>query len=285
MFKSILIDCNNLVIRNLFGKDVLTYDKDDKKKVIDTDWELWRFRVFDSIYKSTWNVKGNIHELVLAIDGEDYWRRYIWNKYKSQRKSQREKLEFDWDLFFQKYDEFLNEIKENTPFKVIKLKYIESDDIIASIVNHSKDQANIEYHIISTDRDFLQLSRKNVKIYNPIKRETLYHPNPDMFIIEQCLMGQSKDNIYNVKTPLDYPEDKRKPGLGEKTVEKIIAGGYKEWLKENKFEERFEFNRTLIDFNRIPKSITKKIMNCYNNYQTPAPEKLYPWLEKNNWPV
>lgn len=284
MLKSILIDTNNLIIRNLFGQDILTYDSEDKKKVIDFDIELLRFRVFDSIYKSTWNVKGNISEIVLGVDGDDYWRKIIWPGYKAKRKTQREKLDFDWDMFFKNYDDFLEELKENTPFKVIKLKYIETDDIIASIVNHSKDSANIEYHIISTDKDFLQLSRSNVKIYNPIKQESLYHPNPEMWVVEQCLMGQAKDNILNVKTPLDYPEDKRKPGLGEKTVEKIIANGYKKWLKDNNFEERFEFNRTLIDFNKIPQSITDKILKTYYNYETPQPEKLYPWIQKNNWP-
>lgn len=35
--KSILVDSNNLVIRNLFGQDVLTYDPNNPNRVIDTD--------------------------------------------------------------------------------------------------------------------------------------------------------------------------------------------------------------------------------------------------------
>lgn len=281
--KSILIDCNNLVIRNLFGQDILTYDPDNKKKVIDTDWELWRFRVFDSIYRSLWAVKGDVRELVLAVDGEDYWRKVFYPGYKDKRKSQREKLEFNWDLFFGKYDELMTEIKENTPFKVIKLKFAESDDIIAAIVKHSKDSSHMEYHIISTDKDFLQLSRSNVNLYNPIKQANISHPNPELWLVEQCLRGQAKDGIFNVKTPLDYPIDKRKPPLGEKMAEKIIAGGYKQWLKDNGFEKRFEHNRILIDFDKIPEKIINRILEYYENYETPIPEKLYPWIEKNNW--
>lgn len=241
--------------------------------------------MFNSIYLSLCSVKGDVRELILAVDGQDYWRKILYPGYKVKRKSQREKLVgFDWEVFFIKYDELMNEIKENTPFKVIKLQYVESDDTIAAIVNHSKDSNHMEYHIISTDKDFLQLSKPNVTIYNPIKKANVSHPNSELWIVEQCLRGQAKDGIFNVKTPLDYPEDKRKPALGEKMAEKIIAGGYKQWLKDNNCEERFNFNRLLIDFNKIPESIINKVLNYYENYKTPIPEKLYPWIEKNNWP-
>jgi hypothetical protein len=58
-------------------------------------------------------------------------------------------------------------------------------------------------------------------------------------------------------------------------AEKIIAGGYKKWLKDNKLEERFEINRNLIDFTRIPVSLREKILKSYSSYVTPQPEILY----------
>ncbi len=283
MNKSILVDFNNTAVRTLFSSEVLTYDPDNPKKVIDVDWNLWEYRLFDGLYKSLYNVKG-AGEIVLAIDGDTYWRKVIWPKYKAKRREQREKLDFDWDLYFQRYQQFQEELVKYTPFKVLKENYAESDDIIAVICLHSPNNNHTEYHIISNDSDFIQLSRGNVKIYNPLKKSYVAHPSPELWLVETCLRGQAqKDNIYNVKTPLDYPEDKRKPPLGEKMAEKIIAGGYKKWLKDNKLEERFEINRNLIDFTRIPISLREKILKSYSSYVTPRPEILYDWIKDKNW--
>lgn len=279
--KTICFDVNNLAMRNLFGQDVLKFDPKDNKKVVDMDTELFKYRVFDSIYKSLYKVQG-VGEVVLAMDDRRSWRRLYWTKYKAHRSASRDKLEFDWDAYYDMYEGFLLEIKEHFPFKVIKCKDTEADDVIG-VLCLEKPQ---DFYIISNDKDFLQLSRKNVTIYNPLKKAHVDHPNPELFLVEQCLLGQAKDNIFNIKTPLDWPDDKRKPGFGEKAVEKVIshAGGWKKWLEENNLVERYEFNRNLMDFNRIPEEIKKRVVRDYDTYTKPDLDCILPFFQKYGWP-
>lgn len=276
--KSVLFDVNNLCHRCLFSDGVLTYDPENKKKVVDTDWNMWRYRVFDSIFQALYKVR-DVKEIICACDNGASWRKELWERYKEHRSEAREKLEFDWAEFFNQFDQFMVDISNHIPFKVLRVNRAEADDIIGVICLHMPQ----ECHIISTDRDFLQLCSSRVKIYNPLKKENMTCPNPEMFIVEQSLMGQAKDNIWNVKTPLDYPLDKRKPGLGEKTVEKIVALGYKKWLTENGLEERYEFNRNLIDLGRIPQSIVKKVLLEYKSVDYPKMDKIYEFFKRHGW--
>lgn len=277
--KTICFDVNNLAMRNLFGPDVLKYDPTDKKKVVEMDTELFKFRVFDAIYKSLYKVKG-ASEVVLAMDDRRSWRKLYWAKYKAHRKSSRDKLEFDWEGYYDMYESYMLELKESFPFKTIKCSDTEADDVIGALCLE-KDH---EFYIISTDKDFLQLSSKRVKIYNPMKKVHVDHPNPELFIVEQSLIGQAKDNIYNIKTPLDWPDDKRRPGFGEKAFEKVIAHGVDKWLEENNLQERYEFNRNLMDFARIPEEIKRRIRNEYDGYVKPDPDNILKFFKDHPWP-
>jgi hypothetical protein len=278
---TICFDVNNLAIRNLFGQDVITYAPGDKSKIIAVNYDLMKFRIFDSIYRSLFRVAG-AKEIVLAMDDRRSWRKLYWTKYKAQRKAKREKLDLDWDEYYEIYESFMQEIKEHFPFKVIKVKDGEADDVIGTVVL-SKPQ---DFYIISTDKDFLQLSSPRVKIYNPLKKTLVEHPNPELFLVQECMTGQAKDNIYNVKTPLDYPDEKRKPGFGEKAFEKALAGigGYKQFLIDNDMTERFEFNRNLMDFARIPAEIKRRILRDYDGYGKPDLDMIREFFKKYPYP-
>lgn len=266
-------------MRNLFGPDVIIKNPKDKNKVEHINYDIWKYRVFDSVYKSLYRVD-NVREVVLAMDDRRSWRKLYWTKYKSHRKDSREKLDIDWTEYFQVYDSFMEEIQQAIPFKVLKCKDTEADDIIGELVI-SKPQ---DFYIISTDKDFLQLSSKRVKIYNPLKRVLVDHPNPELFLVEECFKGQAKDNIYNVKTPLDHPEGKRKPGFGEKAFEKVLVYGWEQWLEDNNLRDRYEFNRNLMDFKRIPGEIRRRINRDYDNYKNPDPNDIYEFFKKQQWP-
>lgn len=277
--KTVCFDVSNLAIRNLFGPDVLILDPKDKKNVLDTNYDLLKYRIFDSIYKSLFKVQ-EVREIVLAMDDRRSWRKLYWKKYKANRKESRERLNLDWDAYFAMYDEFMEDMKQHLPFKVIKTADTEADDIIGALV-HEKPQ---EFYIISTDKDFLQLSSPRVKIFNPLKKVHVEHPNPELFLVEESMCGQSKDNIYNIKTPLDYPDGKRKPGFGPKAFEKVLAFGWEKWLDENDLRERYEFNRNLMDMARIPKEIKRRIFREYDGYKQPDPNNIYTFIKKHGWP-
>lgn len=277
--KTVCFDVNNLAIRNLFGPDVLVMNPNDKTNVIETNYDILKYRMFDAMYKSLFKIK-DVREVVLAMDSRRSWRKLYWSKYKAHRKSAREKIDLNWDDFFAMYDEFMEDIKQNTPFKVMKIDDVEADDIIG-VLALEKPQ---DFYIISTDKDFLQLCSPRVKIFNPLKKVHVDHPNPELFIVEQSLCGQAKDNIYNVKTPLDWPDGKRKPGFGAKAYEKVIATGLDKWLDENELRDRYEFNRNLMDFARVPEEIKRRIHRDYDKYDKPSPDNIYEFIKKYGWP-
>jgi hypothetical protein len=279
MSESVMFDMNNQVIRSVHNKDVKYVNK-RTKKVTSVDWDYWRYLVFSSVYGSLF--KGKVNEVVLAIDSPDSWRFKKWPRYKEDRKLKKKKNddEFPWKQFFIEYDEFMADIAGHLPVKVLKRGEAEADDIIGVVAN--KTQGNMT--VISTDKDYLQLSSKRVKIYSPMKQQFVSHPNPEMFLIEQSLIGQGKDSIFNIKTPLDHPVGKRKPGFGPKAFEKVVAHGWKEWLTENNLWERYEFNRSLMDWRQIPQPLQDNIMDDYNNYKYPNPEMIWAFIKRHGWP-
>lgn len=272
----VLFDFNNLAIRVFFVKDI-------GATTVNPEYGLWRFMVFDAIYKSLFRIK-DVSEIVLAVDDHHSWRKLYFERYKESRKKKRDEDRIDWNTLFGQMDDFLLKISEFIPFKVLKVQNAEADDTVAVICMEGEDR----YHIISTDEDYLQLSAENVIIYNPRKKEEVSCEDPEQFVVTKCLTGQSKDDIFNIKTPLDWgltPDSigKRKPGFGPKSAEKVLKAGYKQWLEENNLEERFHVNRVLIDFKKIPKVIRKRIMNAYKGYELPEPDSFYHFCKIHNF--
>jgi len=267
-----LYDGNNLFVRCFFVSSV-------GASTTNPDYKLWKFLVIDSLYRSLINNK-SVTEIILAMDYPKSWRKLYWERYKESRKGKRDKQTgVDWREFFVQMDTFLEEIVEYLPFKVLKLTHCEADDVIAVLCIERNDQ----YTIVSTDEDFLQLSSSRVKIFNPLKRKYVTCISPRAFIIEKCLTGQSKDDIFNILTPLDYPADKRKPAFGQVKLNRILAVGYEKWLKDNNLTERFLVNRTLMDFNLIPTTIKTRILNTYDSYRLADPSNMYRFFEKNGF--
>lgn len=265
-----LFDMNNLAVRCYFNKEIEAESGYPNIK-------LWKYFVIDSIYKSLFKER-YVNEVILAIDDKVSWRKLYWNRYKESRKKKRDVAKIDWNVFHEEYRNFCEEISKTLPFKIIQVENAEADDIIA--VMATKD--NGEYVIVSNDEDYLQLISDRVVLYNPQKMEFMKCDNPELFLVRKCLEGQKKDDIFNIKTPLDWPEDKRKPGFGPAAADKVVSypGGYQKWLVDNKLVERYNVNRILIDFNKIPKIIRSRIMSVYNSYKLPDPSGFYNYFER-----
>ena len=267
-----IFDMNNLCVRHYFSKDV---EAENGRPNIN----LWKYRIIESIYNSL-RKEDDINEIVLAVDDRKSWRKLFWNRYKESREGKRHDSKVDWSIFFDEYEKLTSEITEHLPFKIMKIHLCEADDIIAVICLEREKK---QYIVISNDEDFLQLSSDRVRIYNPSKMLYMKVDDTEHFIVEKCLIGQKKDDIFNIITPLDWPKDKRKPGFAEKSAEKVMKEGYKEWLIKNNLERRFQVNRTLIDFKLIPQTIKVRILNEYDNYRMPDPSKIYDFFKKNNF--
>jgi len=266
----IIFDFNNLAVRNYCLPMV------EAKGGI-PNIQLWRFITIDAIIKSL-SKYDQVSEVILAVDSPKTWRKLYWSRYKESRKTKRDTSQVDWNVFHKELDSFIEDIEQGLPFKVIKVENAEGDDVVAVLAKCGSDVV-----VVSNDEDYLQLCSDKIKIYNPSKMMYTECLDTENFLQMKCLMGQSKDDIFNIITPIDHPIGKRKPGFGEVSAKKTLAYGLDKWLEEKKLVERYKLNRNLIDFDRIPKTIQTRILNTYKSYQLADPANIYPFFRDNGF--
>ena len=289
--KTLIFDGNHLLFRCLYI---------GKQNCLDNDWNFIRYLFLNSILSSQKRFKGD--EIVIAFDSGTNWRKEIFSEYKANRKGTRDP-DINLTSFFEFVNGFAKEELRIFPFKVIKSKYAEGDDIIGALCK----ELDGEIVIISSDKDFKQLLRlDNVQIYDPIKERLIEVDDPERFLLIQTIMGDKADNVPDINATKIYSDEfknfafnltsgksldslsrkdklkiekefltchgienmaKWKTGrIGEKTAEKIIDGNHKK-LKLNDVLEspRFKFNKILIDLTMIPQELTRVICNKYKS--------------------
>jgi 5'-3' exonuclease len=280
----IMFDFNNLIFRNFFIKDINAH-------TTNPDYMLWRYNTYNSIYQSLWK-HSKVKEVILAVDDRNSWRKSYFSRYKESRKKQRDKSDVNWKDLFSEINKLVSDLKHYMPFKVLKIKSAEADDIIAVLCKILRDNCIV----ISNDEDYLQLISNRVKVYNPGKKEYITCNNPEEFIHEKIFIGQKKDDIFNIITPNDWGETpetagKRKPGFGKAAYKKVLQEGPENWLNKthkNKIygeidvKSNLKRNRVLMDFNYIPLTIRDRIIDAYNNYNFPPPSNIYQFFKKYN---
>jgi DNA polymerase-1 len=139
-------------------------------------------------------------------------RMEMYADYKAQRKPTPEGLRPQFA--------YLKEILRVLEAPVLELEGYEADDIIAAVTRRA-EQAGLETHIITGDRDALQLVAPTVKVYlvrgksetelyDEARIREQYGLTPAQIIDLKGLMGDASDNIPGV------------PGVGEKTALKLL---------------------------------------------------------------
>jgi 5'-3' exonuclease len=281
--KVILFDFNNLAMRCFHALPVV--ERNDEGEVSGYNWRIWYWSMFNSIFLSMYKFRG-AREVVLACDHKS-WRKLVYPRYKLNREQGREESDVDWQLYYREFDNYLALLKANLPFKVLTVRSAEADDIIGVLALHGED----DYVVVSADKDYKQLlCRKNVKVYHPLTKKFMECPDTDAFIQEQCLTGQPKDFIPQLK-----------PKLGPKTAAKIIEDGVDGWLEKNDgvlepfedsrgcrwhketLKEQYEFNKVLLDFRCIPEVIRRRTFEQYEQYELPPFDRLYPFFKAMRW--
>jgi hypothetical protein len=286
----LLFDFNNLAIRSFFGAKEITEDPND------IQWGLWMWNVFNSIYQCLWKFK-NVDEVILAIDDSNSWRKAAYSRYKESRKDKKKNDKIDWQELYKMMNKLANEFKHHMPFKTLKVKSAEADDVIGILVREIKNPCVI----IARDEDYFQCfaKKKNLRVYDPIS-QVLYAPDdfPDIkdFLMKLVFCGQRKDDIPNIITPDDWgltesTQGKRRPGFGDAAFNKI-KDDIKGFINKGHINKTYgavdlhanlKRNRLLMDFDMIPNTIVDRIFQAYNNsHNLPPMENVYLFFEKYN---
>ena len=228
----------------------------DTKEV---DEDMVRHMILNSIRNYMMQFKSDYVEsdadVILAWDSKHYWRRDYYPQYKAGRKKTRESSNLDWNEIFGVTNKIRDEIKENLPYKSVEVYGAEADDIIA-IVSNSYDKVMI----VSSDKDFIQLHNDNIKQWSPVTKQEVNGHNPDTYIKEHVLKGDSGDGVPNVLSPdHTFTDGLRQKPLGKKRIEKMINENMSDWNDEVK--RNYQRNYKLINLKNIPKDIESNIVD------------------------
>lgn len=243
---------------------------------------FWRHTLLNSILVKKDIIKPD--EVVLAIDSHS-WRNDFFKYYKARRKLKKSKDNIDYDFFYKSSDQLIEEMKVHFPWLVIKCHGAEGDDILAILSTElSKDN---DVTILSSDKDMKQLlTQKNIKFYSYKKDQYEVVDDPKEFLLRQILAGDDGDDIPNVKSvDNSFVSSIRQKQCGPKQIDKILEQGIEEFIKENKLEENWKRNKTLIELSSetIPENIWNSVLTSYNEYVKVKPDftTIIKFLNKN----
>jgi hypothetical protein len=218
--------------------------------------ERIRWSVLSSLknYKSRYGKEYG--QLVVACDGQNYWRKEIFPYYKVKRKINRDADKFDWTHMFAIVKVIREEIKKYLPYPVIEVDRAEGDDVIAALVEMIETSTREPVLIISRDKDLKQLQKHSfVKQYNPVDKRWEVCNNASEFLAEHILIGDTGDSIPNAYSP----DNSIALGIRQKSAtEKRKALG-----KAGALPDRYELNEKLIDLGKIPNDIVWAIIEEY----------------------
>lgn len=247
----ILVDNNQIILANLFQS---------LKSEPNISEDLLRHLVLNSYRLIRKNFVQDYGELVICHDSSNSWRKSYFPEYKANRAKTKEESDYDWDKIYSALNTVRDEIAVTFPYKNMKVAHCEADDIIATLAIHCHHAEKII--IISNDKDFQQLQRyPNIQQYSTFKRELLVCPDPEIFLLEHILGGDSGDGIPNIISDDDsfVDENKRQNRLTKKTKTDIL--NQIKNIENTKYGRNWQRNQTLIDLTKIPQDISESIMN------------------------
>jgi 5'-3' exonuclease len=203
-------------------------------------------------------------EVVLACDNKNYWRREIFPHYKASRKKAREASGHDWNTIFECLNTIKEELKQNSPYKVVEVHTCEADDIIATLTMNRA--ANEKIMILSSDKDFAQLQKfTNVEQYSPILKKFIKEPLPSAQLKQLVIRGDKSDGIPNILSADDiFVAGGRQKPITEAKIINWMNQEPKEFCNDEMFRN-YTRNQTLIDLTKIPENLKQEILHTYEN--------------------
>ena len=195
----------------------------------------------DNLHKPT-------HFAVIFDSARKNFRNEIYSDYKANRSDTPEDLIPQFEYIRKSVKAF------NLPS--VELINYEADDLIATYTEQILEKG-AKVTIISSDKDLMQLYKKNVRIYDPLKNKFIttediinkFGVDSKKVIDVQSLAGDSSDNIPGV------------PGIGVKTAAELIKKyGSLEKLLEKAHEIKQNKRRETIIKNKDKAIVSKKLV-------------------------
>ena len=210
--------------------------------------------------KSNENLQKPTHFAVIFDAARKTFRNEIYSDYKANRSEAPDDLAPQFEYIRKSVVAF------NLPS--VDLPNYEADDLIATYVEQILAKG-AKVTIVSSDKDLMQLYRKDVRIFDPMKNKfitpedivTKFGVGPEKVIDVQSLAGDSSDNVPGV------------PGIGVKTAAELINKyGTLEKLLDNAQEIKQNKRRETLIENKDKAIISKKLVTLMKD--APVERKL-----------
>ena len=209
--------------------------------------------------KSLENKSRPTHFAVIFDSARKNFRNEIYSDYKANRSDAPDDLIPQFDYIRKSVEAF------NLPS--IELTNYEADDLIATYSEQIiKKGENVT--VVSSDKDLMQLYKKNLRIYDPMKNKFIseediqkkFGVTADKVVDVQSLAGDSSDNVPGV------------PGIGIKTAAELINeyGSLEKLLLNTKKIKQNKRRETLIE-NREKAIISKKLVTLKKDVPLEVP--------------
>ena len=228
-------------------------------KKSEPDEEMVRHMILNSLRMYRTRFLSEFGEMVLCYDSRHYWRRDYFPEYKHSRRKSRGTDDKNWDIIFNCLNTIKEEIKSNMPYKSVEVYGAEADDIIATLCSESSN----EVMILSGDKDFIQLQKfPNVKQYSPITKKMINGMNPDDYLKEHVLKGDTSDGVPNVLSPDNtFVDGIRQRPLSKKKIATMVEGDF----PNDEVKRNYQRNKKLIDLTCSPDELRSEILDTYKS--------------------
>lgn len=273
----IIVDINQVMIANIMaqlGNHTNTAIEED----------LFRHMVLNALrsYRKQFRDHG---EMIIACDDKFYWRKQIFPYYKANRKKAREESDVDWNQIFNCLNKVKDELKTNSPYRVVQVDGAEADDVIATLCIEFGTILNSSEKIIilSGDKDFVQLQvYGNVEQYNPVLKKYIKHADPHRYLREHILKGDRGDGIPNIMSADNcIAEGERQKSLPAKRIEFLTSVADLSTVLPEDQLKNFKRNEQLIDLHMIPENLRVDIMAAYQAQAGKTKHLLLAYLKKH----
>ncbi|MDA9723060.1 DNA polymerase I [Candidatus Pelagibacter sp.] len=261
-----LIDGSGYIFRAYYALPPLTRKSDGLPVGAVSGFCNMLFKLLEDS-KSNDNSEKPTHFAVIFDSARKNFRNEIYSEYKGNRSDAPDDLIPQFEYIRKSVEAF------NLPS--IELINYEADDLIATYVEKILD-LGAKVTIVSSDKDLMQLYKKGVRIYDPMKNKFInkddvinkFGVTADKVIDVQSLAGDSTDNVPGV------------PGIGVKTAAELINeyGTLENLLKNTSKIKQNKRRETLIN-NKEDAIISKKLVTLKKD--VPVKNKIEEFILKN----
>lgn len=209
----ILLDFSSTAHRMIYASSK-ELEKDENGKFRTEDFIFFtQHLILQELYSIHNEHKNKFGNLILCLDNPSggYWRKDVYSRYKSKRKSSKEESPYNWDEIYIYINNLLDAIKLYLPWKVISVKRAEADDIMLVL---SRQYNSTEKILIqSPDKDMIQAQKgtDNVFQYSSLTKKWLVpenkHDDMEDWLLEHVCLGDGCDEVPRIIDETEFSEN------------------------------------------------------------------------------